>query len=70
MLPRPWIWVEPIRCTASTSPGHHALIVGSAQMAAAGTAAPIVTPLSSATIRISSGMRLTSTNTVGLRAPA
>ena len=54
MLPtivaRPWIWVEPISSTASTTPGHSFSTSGCSPSCAPLTAAPIRKPPSSAAI--------------------
>ena len=55
MVARPWIWVEPISSTASTTPGHSALTSACSPSSAPETAAPIRKPPPSAVIPCISG---------------
>ena len=67
---RPWIWVEPISSSASTTPGQACRTSGCSPSSAPLTAAPIRKPPSSAVIIRVSGMCFTSTISSGLIMPA
>ena len=70
IVARPWIWVEPIRSTASTTPGHILLTSGCSPSSAPVTAAPMRKPPFSAVISWTSGIRFTSTTSSGSIMPA
>ena len=70
MVARPWIWVEPISSTASTTPGHIFLTSGCSPSSAPLTAAPMRKPPCSALISCTSGMPLMSTTSSGSIRPA
>jgi hypothetical protein len=65
IVARPWIWVEPISSTASTTPGHACLSCACSPNSAPLTAAPMRKPPSSATMRRNSVIFFTSTTSPG-----
>src|SRR5215510_988615 len=67
---RPWIWVEPMRLIASTTPGHAFLSFLCSPITAAGVAAPMVKPPLVSLMDTMSAIFLTSTITPGACVPA
>jgi len=69
MVARPWIWVEPMRLAASTTPGQSFFSAAFSRSSAAGTAAPMRKPPFSAVILRSGSIRFTSTTRSGSTKP-